>query len=243
MNDREDENMNIAIVDDDREDAALLEKYMEKYFAGTNGQYHIFVYESGLDFLEDFGRNFDIVFMDIEMPHLDGIETARKMRRMDETVVLIFITNMAQYAICGYEVNAIEFMVKPVGFYNFSDKIAKALKFVKRDTEKKLLLHDGETIVRLSVSKIFYLEKDKNYVLFHTESGEYKERGTMAEMEEKLTGLGFSKCITGCLVNLRYVSRLSKDAVWVGDRCLPLSRKQKKIFVKEFADFMGGEWV
>ena len=76
MNDREDENMNIAIVDDDREDAALLEKYMEKYFAGTNGQYHIFVYESGLDFLEDFGRNFDIVFMDIEMPHLDGIDYA-----------------------------------------------------------------------------------------------------------------------------------------------------------------------
>ena len=87
------------------------------------------------------------------MPHLNGIETARSMRKSDQTAALIFITNMAQYAIHGYEVNAIEYMVKPVGYYNFSDKMSKALEFAKRDTEKYVLLHNEDMFIKLPVSK------------------------------------------------------------------------------------------
>lgn len=232
--------MNIAVVDDSSQDAELLKKYIKRYFEEKKESYHLYIYANGLDFLDDFEKNFDIVFMDIEMPHLDGVETAKRMRQMDERVVLVFITNMAQYAIRGYEVDAIEFMVKPVGYYNFSDKMTKALKYVKRDTEHKIFLHDGEQAVRIPVSEILYLEKNKNYILFHTTKGEYKERGTLAEMEEKFAGMGFSKCIAGCLVNLRHISKMSKEMVWIGEAALPISRGQKKIFVKEVADFLGG---
>jgi len=183
------------------------------------------------------------VFMDIEMPHMDGIETATYMRKTDDTTVLVFITNLAQYAIHGYEVNAIEFMVKPVGYYNFSDKMAKALKFARRSAEKSILLKQDDAITKIKLSDIFYLEKDKNYILFHTAKGDFRERGSMTEMEEKLAGTGFSKCISGCMVNLGYVTKLEKDIVWVKDTSLPLSRAQRKQFAQEFVEYLGGDLV
>lgn len=235
--------MKIAVVDDNPKDGGLLKKYIEKYALEKKLDCEVYQYGDGLDFLDHMDQDFDIVFMDIEMPHLDGIQTARKMRETDETTVLVFITNLAQYAIHGYEVNAIEFMVKPVGYYNFSDKMAKALKFVKRNTEKTMLFKNNDIVTKLPVSKILYLEKDKNYIIFHTEDGDFRERGSMAEMEEKLSGMGFSKCIAGCLVNLRYVTRMEKDVVWIRDISLPMSRTQRKVFAKEFVEFLGGDLV
>ena len=235
--------MKIAVVDDSPRDLQLIKGYVERYFKENGGDYQVRTFENGLDFLDEEKLSFDIVFMDVEMPHLNGIETARNFRKRDKMAVLVFITNMAQYAIHGYEVDAIEYMVKPVEYYNFSDKMEKALRFVKRDQEKTLLLHGQEVTARIPVSGIYYMEKERNYILFHTKEGNFRERGSMGEMEEKLAGSGFSRCITGCLVNLRYISKMSKDAVWVGDRCLPISRSQRKQFAKDFADFLGGEQV
>ena len=235
--------MKIAVVDDSPRDLQLIKGYVERYFKEQGGEYQVRTFENGLDFLDEEKLSFDIVFLDVEMPHLNGIETARNFRKRDKMAVLVFITNMAQYAIHGYEVDAIEYMVKPVEYYNFSDKMEKALRFVKRDQEKTLLLHGQEVTARIPVSGIYYMEKERNYILFHTKEGDFRERGSMGEMEEKLAGSGFSRCITGCLVNLRYISKMSKDAVWVGDRCLPISRSQRKQFAKDFADFLGGEQV
>ena len=235
--------MKIAVVDDNPKDGGRIKQYIERYALEQDQKFQVFLYASGLDFLDDMERNFDVVFMDIEMPHLDGIETARKMRERDDTTILIFITNLAQYATHGYEVNAIEFMVKPVGYYNFSDKMKKALRFVKRNEEKVMLFKNSDTVAKIPVSQILYLEKEKNYIIFHTERGEFRERGSMAEMEEKLAGAGFSKCIAGCLVNLRHVLKMEKDLVWVGNTSLPVSRAQRKEFAKEFVDFLGGGLV
>ena len=235
--------MKIAVVDDSPRDLQLIKGYVERYFKENGGDYQVRTFENGLEFLDEEKLSFDIVFMDVEMPHLNGIETARNFRKRDKMAVLVFITNMAQYAIHGYEVDAIEYMVKPVEYYNFFDKMEKALRFVKRDQEKTLLLHGQEVTARIPVSGIYYMEKERNYILFHTKEGDFRERGSMGEMEEKLAGSGFSRCITGCLVNLRYISKMSKDAVWVGDRCLPISRSQRKQFAKDFADFLGGEQV
>ena len=103
--------------------------------------------------------------MDIEMLHLDGIRTARRMRETDDTTIPVFITNLVQYAIHGYEVNAIEFMVKPVGDY----KMTEALKYLRRNEEKIMLFKSGDVVTKIPVSRILYLEKDKNYIILHTE--------------------------------------------------------------------------
>lgn len=235
--------MKAAIVDDSPRDAARLKKYIEQYAAEMGLECRIFQYANGLDFLDDCGQNFDIVFMDVEMPHLDGFQTAKRMRQTDDTTVLIFITNLSQYAIHGYEVNAIEYMVKPVGYYNFSDKMSKAIKYLNRNREKVMVFKSDDIITKLKVSEIYYLEKEKNYILFHTTLGDFRERGSMAEMEERLAGAGFSKCISGCLVNLRYVTKMEKDVVWLGETAIPVARGQRKQLAKEFMEYLGGDLV
>ena len=171
--------MKIAVVDDSPRDLQLIKGYVERYFKENGGDYQVRTFENGLDFLDEEKLSFDIVFMDVEMPHLNGIETARNFRKRDKMAVLVFITNMAQYAIHGYEVDAIEYMVKPVEYYNFSDKMEKALRFVKRDQEKTLLLHGQEVTARIPVSGIYYMEKERNYILFHIKEGDFRERGSM----------------------------------------------------------------
>lgn len=230
----------IAIVDDDPNDSNRLKEYVYRYFEEKTDLFMVKQFENGLDFLDYFKGNIDIVFMDIEMPHLDGIATAKKMRMMDQDVILIYITNMAQFAIRGYEVNALEFMIKPVGYYNFTDKLEKAMAFLSRRASKSIVLHKGDNILKMNASDIYYMEKDRNYIMVHTSKGIFRERGTISDMEEKLEGAGFSKCNSGCLVNLKHVSQISKDVVLVQEQSLPLSRQQKKIFVQRFVELLEG---
>lgn len=175
------------------------------------------------------------------MPHMDGMEAAKKIHQADQALGIIFVTNMAQYAIRGYEVDAIDFIVKPVSYYVFADKLEKAIRYSKRNAEKDFILQTEDAIIRLTCSQIFYIEKDKNYLLYHTAQGDFRVRGTMTALEEELNREGFSKCINGCLVNLKYVTKFGKDTVWIQDTPLPVSRNRKKEFREDFMRYLGGE--
>ena len=158
----------IALVDDDR---AFLEKM--KGYAGQAAEEEkvdciVETFSDSVAFLDGFSAVYDVIFLDIEMPGTDGLETARRIRKVDESVSLIFVTNMAQYAINGYEVNALDFIVKPVEYYTFLDKFRKALRFQSTRREKTALREGEDGIVRVPFSEIYYLEKDKNknYIIY-----------------------------------------------------------------------------
>lgn len=94
--------------------------------------------------------------------------------------------------------NAIDFIVKPVEYYVFTDKLKKALRFSKLNMEKEIVIDTEEVVAKLRVSQITYIEKDKNYLIYHTKGDTYRVRGTMISAEEILKAEGFSKCISGC---------------------------------------------
>lgn len=230
----------IALVDDSQQDIQRLKEYARRYAEERGEKLNIKLYPDGLEFLEQFTGNTDIIFMDVEMPHLNGIDVARKLRETDSAVALIFVTNMAQYAICGYEVNAIDYMVKPVSYFNFVDKLTKAMGTVNRNRGKQLLLHCGDGLVPLPAEELEYVERDGNQLVFHSTRGEFRERGAIAAWAARLESVGFAKCTAGCLVNLSRVAKVSKDAVWVGAAQLPLARPQKKDFTTRYVSFLGG---
>lgn len=100
--------LKVGVVDDDREENARLKGYLQRFQEEEKEEFLIKTYDSGVDFLEEYKSNYDVIFLDIEMPGVDGMEVAHEIRNLDRSVGIIFVTNMAQYAIRGYEVNAID---------------------------------------------------------------------------------------------------------------------------------------
>lgn len=232
----------IGLVDDDLNHLELIKSFLDQYEKEKEIRFKIEEFHNGLNFVEDYKGDLDVVFLDIEMPHMDGMTAAKRIREIDSSLGIVFVTNMAQYAIHGYEVNAIDFIVKPLSYYVFTEKLEKAIHFSQKNTEKEYVIQTEDLIVRLNYSQILYVEKDKNYLMFHTDEGQYRTRGTMTALEEKLREEGFSKCISGCLVNLRHVTKMIKDTVWLKDMPLPISRQRKKEFKEDFMRYLGGDY-
>ena len=232
--------MRIALVDDTKEDINLLAGYLERYQEEKKRKIEVHTFLSSIEFLEQYQNNFDIIFLDIEMPGTNGIEVAKEIRQKDSTVAILFVTNMIQYAICGYEVNAIDFMVKPVEYFNFTVKLEKAMGSVKRYESQSVLIGAGDELRRMKVSDIYYIEKDTNHLVYHTITGILRERGTMVELKERLAGMPFGECTAGSMVNFEHIELIHKDCIQVGEDTIPLSRRMKKTFIQEYLQYMGG---
>lgn len=230
----------IAIVEDDAASRALLREYIERFSQEKGETCKAEEFCNGLEFISNYASDFDVVLMDIEMPLLNGMDTARKLRKIDETVILIFITNMAQYAINGYEVDASDFLLKPVGYFTFSVKLSKALRYRGRRKDAEFCLETSEGKVRMSISDIYYIESDKHYCIFHTAQGEYRMRLAMKDAELMLEDKNFVRCNTSYLVNLAHVVRVWQDSVWVEKYELAISRTKKKSFLDALTVYLGG---
>lgn len=231
----------IGLIDDDLEHLARMKSFLARYEEEEQVHFQIQEFHNGLNFVEDYDGSLNVVFLDIEMPHMDGMTAAKNIRERDPALGIVFITNMAQYAIRGYEVNAIDFIVKPVSYYVFADKLEKAIRFSRQNAEKELVLQTEEAFVKLPCSQVLYIEKEKNYLLYHTKKGAFRARGTLISAEEELSREGFFKCSSGGLINLKYVTRLEKDTVWIENEPLPVSRNRKKELKEAFLKYLGGE--
>jgi len=127
----------IAVVEDNDAMRAQLCGFIAQYAQESGHQLDVTAFSDGAQLVEPYRPGFDIIFLDIEMPKLGGMPTAERIRRQDPDVVLVFVTNMAQYAIRGYEVDALDFVLKPVSYYQFSTKLERA--FGKRKPAIALL--------------------------------------------------------------------------------------------------------
>ena len=113
--------LQIAIVEDDPSERERIRECL-RLMEDDDISFAVREFETGVSFLDQYQPEYDIVLMDIEMPGIDGLKTARELRRMDGEVILIFVTNMAQFALYGYEVDALDFILKPINRYSFSLK-------------------------------------------------------------------------------------------------------------------------
>jgi DNA-binding LytR/AlgR family response regulator len=241
----------IGLVDDDRDSRERLKKELSDYTSDHKTEYELFEYESALKFLEAGKKDFDMLFLDIDMPGMSGMELAEKIRETDREVVIIFCTNLQQFALNGYSVGALGFMVKPLQTYAFNLSMDRAMSAVKinqnrkkEDSDTKFVLKDG-TISRLvSASDIDYVEVRQHYLLYNIKDSAtrqrvvIKNRGTMQDAVEVLAPYGFVRCSSSFLVNLRNVTAVSRTNVYIKEELLPIGRTFKESFMDAFSRYL-----
>lgn len=230
--------LRIAIVDDETKDAERLQSLTEAYFAQQQEACRILRYEDGALFLQRYEPH-DIVFMDIKMKTLDGLDTARFLRKLGSDSVLIFVTRMAQFAIRGYEVEALDFILKPVDEASVTYVLDRALQRVRARQGVLLPLRVGSETLTVSTNDLYYIEVYNHDLIYHTRMGDYTVRGTLNSVRDKLQANGFLSCHRSYLVNLKYVSSVQEDALTVAGAAVPIARASRKQFMQGFINYVG----
>lgn len=226
--------LRVAIVEDVDACAALLEEYLKRFQAESGISCTVTRFFDGMELVANYRPEWDLILLDVEMPQLDGISAAKQIRAQDTAVVLMFITNMAQYAIKGYEVDALDYVLKPVSYYAFSLKLQKAMRALSGRGERSLLLTVGGEVTRLPLSALRYVEVFNHQLRYHTTQGDYTTTGsrTLKELAAELSGDSFAPCNSCYLVNLRHVDGVKEEHVIVGGVPLKVSRNKRKEFMQ-----------
>lgn len=227
----------VSIVDGNEKDTACLHKLLEEYFTKTGTAYSERVYKSGIDFIQS-SESCDLVIMDMRLDKLDGLETARIMRKLGNGAQLIYVTRAAESAIRGYEVDALDYILKPATQAAINFAMDKAMKRMEHASSTSLALKLPNGTASLSSNDITYVEVFDHNLVFHTVKGEYNVRGRLSRVYEQLDQDRFIVCNRSFIVNLRYVSGIWNDHVMVGDTKIAISKSHRKEIAMRFSAYL-----
>ena len=234
--------LKILALEDERSQQERLAQFLARYRqANPDFQYTLTLYDRGIQLLTDYRRDADLIFLDIRLPDMLGVDVARELRKTDENVMIVFITSLTQYAIDGYSVGAFDYILKPLQYPSFAAKLDRVLRSLShRESGVTLDLRTKEGGQRVSADSVTYIESAAHDISVHADGQIIRVWGTLGKFEEELKAANFVRCNTSFLVNLKYVQTVRKDEVVVGGDTLPISRSRRKEFLEALAQYKGG---
>lgn len=233
--------MRIAIVDDELEMRETLAQYIARYSEETDTELEVVQFASGDKLMDGYRLIYDIIIFDVEMPGTSGIDTARKLRQTDQRATILFVTNVAKYVFNGYEVDAVDYVLKPVSYYDFAMKFGRAVAKAAQKTEQTLKFETLSGSKTIRVSDLHYIEVLSHYLYFHTAKSTYKVRGSLTDWEETLFRFSFARAHKSFVVNLEYVEKIQSREVSIGGKVLPVGRGYKDSLRQEYMRYVRGE--
>ena len=231
----------IAIVEDSAADRALLVENLRRYERERELRFELVEFPDGEDLVTGYAADYDLILMDIEMAFMDGMRAAAEVRALDEDVTIIFITNMPQYAIEGYRVRAMDYILKPISWFSFSESLSRALRMMKPEAEADFVtiaLKGGR--MKLELDKLCYVEVQDHQLIYNTRDGRFVTKGAMRDAEAQLTGPRFFRCNRCYIVNLKYVETTRGADITVHGDTIQVSRSRRKAFMDALNVYMNG---
>ncbi len=234
--------IHIAVVEDEQVHAQALRDDLRRFAHEHDTAFDVTVFSGALSFLESYSVVFDVVFMDIRMPSMNGMDAARRLRDIDPNVCLIFTTSLTQYAVQGYEVDAAAYIVKPFTYADFALKFTRVFNRLERRISSSIMVPIENGTAVLSAPEIAYCEVQGHTTTFYTERGVFRKVATLRSVEEQLAGGDFFKCNHCYLVNLAYIREIrGSDAevlcAGVG-HCLQISRNKRRAFYDAWQSYL-----
>lgn len=242
--------MKIAVVEDEKVHAAVLTGFLEAWLKENKVEFCIREFPNAAAFLFEWEQDqaWDVLFFDIQMPGLNGVELARRIRTENRMVGLVFVTGITDYLLEGYEVEALHYLIKPVDPVKIGSCMERVFTRFREQEKREAILTEARELVgseksnritlRLMPEDIVYIEAAVHNTELHTEDKCYVVREGINAWKERLPEEAFCSCHRSYLVNLLYVSHLEKEAVILDDgRQIPLSRKNSKDVNRAFIRF------
>lgn len=231
----------VLIVEDKPADARTLAAYLARYGEEHGEKFGVTHYSCALDLAESH-ETFDLIFMDIGLPGIDGMEAAELLRTYDDVTPLIFVTDLARYAVRGYSVDALDFMVKPVSYYDFALRMGRAMRLMRKRSKGTLVLQNKYGVRVVSIPDLVYVSVRKHDLHYHVEGQDEPIciRGTIAGVEEQLADEPFVRVSNSHLVNIRHIRSIDGSDLTLSDgTVLQFSRPRRKPALDRIAAYLG----
>lgn len=229
------------IVEDEKEQSettkSMLNQISKEY---KKYLFDIAIFSSPMDFLESYDSDADLIFLDIKMPGINGMDVAKEIRKKDQDVTIIFVTSLAQYAIEGYSVQAEDYVLKPLSYPEFKIKMLRALSVINIKSGRSILFENNNVIVKVSLDNICYIETDHHKLIYHINDGSvYYRHESMKDCEDFLKGTDFLRINSSYLINLKYAQKIEKgDLVLIDGTSLKISRPRMNAVNTKFLEYL-----
>ena len=231
--------MNIAIIEDSGQELSLLERCLQSYLSSRQVYRVIDTYTSGEAFLENWpSKSYDLVFLDILMEGISGIEVARKIRETDSECLLIFISSSKEYALQGFEVRAFDYLLKPLSEERFQktmdlcqNELAKHIRYIE--------VKESRTLVKIPLNEIIYTDYYNHYIQIHTAARRIRSYQQFDVFSPLLLCYPqFLCCYRNCIVNMDHVDSVDKhDFVMENGERVPITRGNRNSIYQQYADY------
>ena len=233
--------LKIAVCDDVASDRQLITSLIKK----EDLFYECSSYESGEKLLWDLdsGKNFDIIFLDIFMNGISGIETAKCIRSTDDEVIIIFISSSDDFYRESYDLYAFNYLIKPLVKDKLSEVLSRAVNKLNKDELQTIRFSFNNTFYTLQCSQLMYLSSEKHIVCFYLKGGDIlKSYGRLDDFIPQLPEEIFIRCHQSYIINLKFVTNMTSSDFTLGNVKVPISRKylkhaREKYCTDMFADF------
>ena len=231
----------LLLLEDDQKAADSLIEYLNRFASEKGFAIETRHFDNPFDLLESYRGGVDAIFFDIEMPMMNGMEAARKIRDMDPNVTIVFVTNLAQFAIEGYAVKAFDFILKPLNYPSLEMKFARLFNEISHNEKGEMISVKGKGSMQIfPLSEIRYVEIKNHSLIYHLVGKDVSAWESLTSASEKLLPHHFAFSSASYLVNLAFVEGISGNEVNVGGEKLPISKGKRKSFLSELALYYGG---
>ncbi|WP_349391748.1 LytR/AlgR family response regulator transcription factor [Clostridium perfringens] len=229
----------IALCEDNSLQREELKNNLSKVLDEIGVEYKLLTFETGEDLLREYPEKLDMLFLDIQMGELTGMDTARKVREYDDKVEIIFITALWDYIQKGYEVRAFRYLIKPVKFKELQEQVTACVENILYKRYTYITIKDKNNVLKIRTEDILFLETFERKVIIHTNSQDYIVKMSMNKLEKELTNKGFFRCHTSYIVNLIKIEEIKKDYLLINKFTLPVSKHRMKNLKLRLTSLLG----